>query len=69
MVAMGFTLLPLKYRIGGMRGPQKSVFMLYRCADRKSRVAMVISKTHENIIAPYSIFFFLKAPSVGCIDC
>ena len=60
--------VPLKYPIGGIRGSEKSVLMHYRCADRKSCVAMATSNTHEKIIAPYTISILPKAPLVQCLD-
>ena len=60
--------VPLKYPIGGIRGSEKSVLMHYRCADRKSCVAMATSNTHEKIIAPYTISILPKAPLVQCLE-
>ena len=59
--------VPLKYPRGGIRGSEKSVLMHYRCADRKSCVAMATSNTHEKIIAPYIISILPKAPLVHCL--
>ncbi len=56
--------VPLKYPIGGIRGSEKSVLKHYRCADRKSCVAMATSKTHEKNIAPYTIAILPKAPLI-----
>ena len=45
------------------------MLMHYRCADRKSCVAMAASNTHEKIIAPYTISILLTTPLVKCLDC